>query len=195
MSGNASRLLSTDSFLPFLSLINYVSCIFQTIPGFAASKVVGHPGQLVFGFLGSRVCALMVGRFHFYEGHSLATNTFPIRVMRLLGASTLVVTNAAGALNSAFKPGTLMVIKDHLNLPGWAGASALIGPNDDSFGPRFPAMSDAYDKELRKAFFKASLGSALTVEEGTYVFVAGPSYETRAECRALRNMGADAVGG
>lgn len=144
--------------------------------------------------LGTRVCALMVGRFHFYEGHSLQTNTFPIRVMRLLGATTLVVTNAAGAINSAFKAGSLMVIKDHLNLPGWAGFSPLIGPNDETFGPRFPAMSEAYDVELRKAFFRAAIGSDLNVEEGTYVFVAGPSYETRAELGALRNMGADAVG-
>ncbi|KAI9018312.1 inosine/guanosine/xanthosine phosphorylase [Hyaloraphidium curvatum] len=171
-----------------------VAIPYADIPGFAVPRVAGHPGQLVVGRLGDRVCALLVGRFHWYEGHPLAVNTFPVRVLRRLGASTLVVTNAAGALNPSFAPGTLMVIKDHLNLPGLAGASPLTGPNDDSFGPRFPAMSDAYDPELRKAFFRAAIGSELAVEEGTYVFVAGPSYETRAECRMLRSMGADAVG-
>ncbi|KAJ3103896.1 hypothetical protein HDU96_009118 [Phlyctochytrium bullatum] len=170
---------------------------YKDIPHFAVSTVAGHAGKLVFGILAGKPTVCMVGRKHAYEGHSLLRTVFPIRVMGLLGAHTIIVTNAAGGLNPNFNVGDIMVIEDHLNLPGISGLSALIGPNIDDFGPRFPAVSDAYDFDLRVAAFKAAAAVGLpsdVMREGRYVFVAGPSFESRAEARFLRNNGADCVG-
>ncbi|RUS35616.1 nucleoside phosphorylase domain-containing protein [Jimgerdemannia flammicorona] len=172
---------------------------YEKIPGFAVSTVVGHTGKLVFGLLGEHrtptVC--MVGRFHFYEGHNLSQVTLPVRIMKLLGVQNLIVTNAAGGLNPVFKVGDIMVINDHISLPGLAGNSPLVGPNLDKFGPRFPPTSDAYTYSLRKLAFRAALATGFprdSIREGVYTFVSGPSYETRAEARYLRSLGGDAVG-
>ncbi|RUS17885.1 nucleoside phosphorylase domain-containing protein [Endogone sp. FLAS-F59071] len=169
------------------------------IPGFPESTVVGHAGKLVFGLLGEHktptVC--MVGRFHFYEGYNLQQVTLPVRVMKLLGVKNLIVTNAAGSLNPAFKVGDITVINDHISIPGLAGNSPLVGPNLDHFGPRFPPTSDAYTFGLRKLAFRAALDTNFprdSIREGVYTFVSGPSYETRAEARYLRSLGGDVVG-
>ncbi|KAI9027221.1 hsp7-like protein [Phycomyces nitens] len=172
---------------------------YETIPGFVSSTVVGHAGKLVFGHLGeSRTpTVFMCGRFHFYEGHNLQQCTLPVRVMKLLGVETLVVTNACGSLNPEHKVGDLMIINDHLSLPGLSGNSPLIGHNFESFGPRFPPVSDAYTYNLRKLAFKAALEIGIKqddIREGVYAFVAGPSYETRVEARFLASIGADVVG-
>lgn len=163
------------------------------------NKVVGHAGKLVFGHLGdSRIpTVFMVGRFHFYEGHSLLQCTLPVRVMALLGVKNLIVTNACGGLQSRFKIGDLMIINDHLSIPGLAGNSPLIGPNFESFGTRFPAVSDAYTYALRKLAFRAAFETGIKpedIKEGVYCMVAGPSFETRVEARYLASIGADAVG-
>ncbi|KAJ3062896.1 hypothetical protein HDU98_001272 [Podochytrium sp. JEL0797] len=170
---------------------------YKDIPNFAMSTVSGHAGKLVFGYLSGKATVCMVGRFHAYEGHSLLRTVFPVRVMHLLGVHTLLVTNAAGGLNSNFSVADIMVIQDHLCMPGMAGLSALIGPNLDAFGPRFPPTSDAYDYALRLVAFKASKEVGIPAEcmhEGVYVMVSGPSYETRAEARYLRSVGGDCVG-
>ncbi|XP_037110957.1 purine nucleoside phosphorylase 6 isoform X1 [Syngnathus acus] len=169
---------------------------YKDIPGFPTSTVVGHAGQLVFGKLQGRECVCMQGRFHFYEGHSLHSVTFPVRVFSLLGVETLIVTNAAGGLNGSYNVGDIMVIKDHINLPGFAGQSPLVGHNEDRFGVRFPSMSDAYDRNLRALAIRTGqeqkCGSFM--QEGVYCMVAGPSFETIAECKVLQKFGADAVG-
>ncbi|KAI8611670.1 nucleoside phosphorylase domain-containing protein [Chytriomyces sp. MP71] len=170
---------------------------YKDIPNFAVSTVAGHVGKLVFGYLSGKLTVCMVGRKHAYEGHSLLRTVFPIRVARLLGTQTLLVTNAAGGLNTAFNVADIMVIEDHVCLPGLAGLSALVGPNLDAFGPRFPPTSDAYDYALRVLAFRASreVGiPAAAMREGVYCMVAGPSYESRAEARVLRGFGGDAVG-
>ncbi|SLM35777.1 purine nucleoside phosphorylase [Lasallia pustulata] len=167
--------------------INYAD-----IPYFPNSTVPGHAGKLLFGLLGRfgiRV-VLMVGRAHYYEGHSIDSITFPIRVLKLLGVESIIVTNAAGGLNPAYA---------HLNLSGLAGTHPLRGSNADEFGVRFPPLSDAYDLDLRRrahrAWKSADRGEGgRTLHEGIYAFVGGPSYETRAECRMLRALGADLVG-
>ncbi|KAI9844089.1 MAG: hypothetical protein M1837_005803 [Sclerophora amabilis] len=174
---------------------------YKHVPGFPTSSVPGHAGKLVFGLLGNDKLpvVLMVGRVHFYEGHSIERITFPVRVFQKLGVETVIVTNAAGGLNESYAVGDIVVLNDHLNLAGLAGIHPLRGPNADGFGVRFPALSDAYDLELRRAAFQAwevvrSQGSKRSVHEGVYAFVGGPSYETRAEARMLRNLGADLVG-
>ncbi|ANB12710.1 purine-nucleoside phosphorylase [Sugiyamaella lignohabitans] len=160
--------------------------------------VAGHAGRLVAGLLGPEktpvIC--MAGRLHTYEGYDIKDTVFPIRVFVALKIQCLIVTNAAGGLNPDYKVGDLMLLTDHVNLPGLAGLHPLKGPNDDRFGPRFPALSDAYDHDLRAAFFKSAdnLGIKRTIHEGTYAFVSGPTYETRAEVRFLLAVGADAVG-
>ncbi|KAF7728588.1 hypothetical protein EC973_005814 [Apophysomyces ossiformis] len=169
------------------------------VPGFVSSTVAGHAGKLVFGHLGeARVpTVFMCGRFHFYEGHSLQQCTLPVRVMKLMGVQCLIVTNACGALNPKFKVGDLMVINDHLSLPGLGGENPLTGRNLESFGTRFPAVSDAYTYALRKIAFKAALNVGIDqndIAEGVYSFVGGPSFETRVEARFLASIGADVVG-
>ncbi|HEX6511852.1 MAG TPA: purine-nucleoside phosphorylase [Chloroflexota bacterium] len=164
------------------------------IPNFPRSNVEGHANQLVLGRLAGRDVAAMRGRVHLYEGWSAAEVAFPVRVLHALGATALLVSNAAGGLNLDFQAGDLMLIRDHIFLPGLAGHNPLTGPNDDSLGPRFPSMAGAYDEALR-ALAKGIAGQQdQPLREGVYAMAAGPSYETPAEYQALRAMGADAVG-
>jgi len=174
---------------------------YEDIPHFPHSTVVGHAGKFVFGFLGERKTpvVVMVGRVHFFEGHSIQKVTFPTRVMKLLGIHTLIVTNAAGGLNTEFAVGDIVVLNDHINFPGLAGQHSLRGPNEEEFGTRFLTLSEAYDLPLRKQIHLSYKKLRLTSEkrklhEGVYVFVSGPTFETRAECRFLRALGADVVG-
>ncbi|HJR61316.1 MAG TPA: purine-nucleoside phosphorylase [Vicinamibacterales bacterium] len=164
---------------------------YDQIPHWPSSAVVGHAGKLVTGSLGGRRIAALSGRAHFYEGHDLRTVTFPTRVLGLLGVRTLILTNAAGGINTAFDPGTLMVIDDHINL---LGSSPLLGLNDERFGPRFPDMTEVYSKRLRGIADEAARATGVRVAHGVYVALHGPSYETPAEIRFLRTIGADAVG-
>ncbi|XP_030826342.1 purine nucleoside phosphorylase [Camarhynchus parvulus] len=166
---------------------------YRDIPHFPRSTVQGHAGRLVVGRLGSAPCAVLQGRFHLYEGHAPSQVVIPIRTMALLGVHTLVLTNAAGSLRPELSPGHLLVIRDHIDLAGLAGRSPLVGPNDDRFGPRFPPMVDAYDPALRRLAL-ALAPKELRARSGVYVGVGGPSYETPAECRYLRRVGAHAVG-
>lgn len=169
---------------------------YEDIPHFPRSTVSGHAGRLVFGTFSGKACVCMQGRFHFYEGHSSSTVTFPIRVFFLLGVKTLIVTNAAGGLNDQYNVGDIMFIKDHISMPGLAGQNPLRGPNDERFGVRFPCVSDAYDKDLRSLAMQCAedLGYQDFIREGVYCMVGGPSYETIAECCMLKALGADAVG-
>ncbi|KAJ8259201.1 hypothetical protein COCON_G00182130 [Conger conger] len=169
---------------------------YSDIPGFPQSTVQGHAGRLVFGDLKGKTCVCMQGRFHMYEGHSLCKVTFPVRVFKLLGVETLIVTNAAGGLADGYCNGDIMIIRDHINLPGMAGLNPLNGINDDKFGPRFPPMSGVYDKDLRRLAkdICKSLGFSQFVQEGVYCMVGGPNFESIAEARFLHKLGADAVG-
>lgn len=164
---------------------------YADIPGFPASTVESHAGKLLLGTLAGRRVAALQGRFHRYEGYTLQQVTFPVRVLRALGASTLVVSGAVGGMHPLWNLGDLALLSDHINL---MGDSPLIGPNDDSLGPRFPDMSAPYDASLREIAHKAALELGLTLREGVYVAVTGPALETRAEYRMLRAMGADVVG-
>jgi purine-nucleoside phosphorylase len=170
---------------------------YTAIPGMPAPAVAGHAGELLLGEVEGVPCALLAGRAHFYEGHSMAEATFGVRLLAALGAEALLLTNAAGGLNPAYRAGDVMLIADHVFLPGLAGHHPLRGPNDERVGPRFPAMVGAYDAGLR-ALARAAAGDdpggAPAVHEGVYAMVSGPSYETSAELRFLRLAGADAVG-
>jgi purine-nucleoside phosphorylase len=161
------------------------------IPGFPLSTVESHSGRLILGTLGGKAVVAMQGRFHYYEGYDMKQITFPVRVMRELGARTLMVSNACGGLNPLYRRGDLMLIEDHINL---LGDNPLIGPNDDTLGPRFPDMSEPYSHELIAIAEDAALDAKIRVHKGTYVVVAGPNLETRAEYRFLRGIGADVVG-
>jgi purine-nucleoside phosphorylase len=161
------------------------------IPGFPLSTVETHAGRLLCGRLGGKTVVAMQGRFHRYEGYSLQQVTFPVRVMRALGADTLIVSNACGGLNPLWNAGDLMLIADHINL---IGDSPLIGPNDDRLGPRFPDLSSPYDAGLRELARAVAAERRVALQEGVYVAVAGPNLETRAEYRFLRAIGADVVG-
>jgi purine-nucleoside phosphorylase len=173
------------------AMTDAVSIPYARIPHWPASAVVGHAGTLDAGTIrGVRAIALS-GRAHYYEGHSLQVATFAVRVLGLLGVKTLILTNAAGGINLSFQPGTLMVIDDHINL---MGSNPLVGTNDDRFGPRFPDMTEAYSKRLRQVADDAAKARGSAVAHGVYVAVHGPSYETPAEIRFLRTIGADAVG-
>ncbi|KAK8199217.1 nucleoside phosphorylase domain-containing protein [Phyllosticta capitalensis] len=174
---------------------------YSAVPNFPQSTVVGHAGKLVFGLIGPAKLPVMllVGRAHFYEGHEMELVTFATRVCKLLDIETMIVTNAAGGLNPDYEVGDIVLLNDHLNMPGLMGFNPLRGPNPDDFGVRFPPLSDAYDLELRqrvhKAWGKLGLGQGKRrLHEGVYAFVSGPTYETRAECRMLRTLGADVVG-
>ena len=168
---------------------------YEEIPHFLRSTVVGHAGRLLIGELENVPVVVMQGRFHFYEGYSIQVLTLPVRVMCMLGAQTLIVTNAAGGLNAAYRPGDFMLIRDHINFLGLAGINPLIGPNDERLGERFPALAKAYDAHLREwARTVAAQWPEITLHEGVYAQVAGPSYETGAELKFLRMTGADAVG-
>jgi purine-nucleoside phosphorylase len=161
------------------------------IPNWPPSGVVGHAGKLVVGHLAGRRVAVLSGRAHYYEGHPLARSTFGIRVMGLLGVKTLILTNAAGGINTSFESGALMAIDDHINL---FGTNPLIGPNEERFGPRFPDMTDAYSKRLRALADRVAAERGIGLAHGVYAALHGPSYETPAEIRFLRAIGADAVG-
>ncbi len=164
---------------------------YADIPGFALSTVESHAGRLLCGSLGGRTVVAMQGRFHRYEGYSLHEVTFPVRVLRALGADTLIVSNACGGMHPLWARGDLMLIADHLNM---LGDNPLVGPNDPSLGPRFPDMSVAYDVGLRAIARAVAAEQGLTLREGIYVAVVGPNLETRAEYRMLRALGADVVG-
>ena len=164
---------------------------YEDIPGFPKSTVEGHAGQLVVGTLEGKNVLVMQGRFHYYEGYSYETVVFPVRVMKLLGINKFFVTNAAGGLNKNFSAGALMLISDHIHFDM---DSPLRGPNIDEFGPRFPDMSDAYKKSLRKMAKEAGKALNIPLHEGVYAFMGGPSYETPAEVRMAGILGADAVG-
>ncbi|HEX4418659.1 MAG TPA: purine-nucleoside phosphorylase [Kofleriaceae bacterium] len=161
------------------------------IPHFPRSHVVGHAGRLVLGTRGGVRCAAMQGRVHLYEGHTAATVAFPARVLIALGARLLIVTNAAGGLNPAWPPGTLMLIRDHIDL---LRDHALRGPNDDRLGPRFPDMTAAYAPELRALVARTAAEAGIALTEGVYVAMPGPTYETPAEVRMVQRLGGDAVG-
>ncbi|WP_080845375.1 purine-nucleoside phosphorylase [Cytobacillus gottheilii] len=164
---------------------------YNEIPDFPVSTVEGHAGQLVFGDLNGVDVVAMQGRFHYYEGYSFEKVTFPVRVMKELGVEILIVTNAAGGVNESFTPGDLMLISDHINN---MGSNPLIGPNDSKLGVRFPDMSEAYAKDLRKAAKEIAQQLNIDIKEGVYVGNTGPTYETPAEVRMLRVLGGDAVG-
>ncbi|HEX2207691.1 MAG TPA: purine-nucleoside phosphorylase [Longimicrobium sp.] len=164
---------------------------YEEIPGFPLSTVETHTGRLLLGTLGGKPVVAMQGRFHRYEGYTLQQVTFPVRVMRALGADTLLVSNACGGMHPFWAPGDLVLIADHINL---LGDNPLIGPNADELGPRFPDMSQPYDPELQKLAVEVALDRRINLRRGVYVAVAGPNLETRAEYRMLRMMGADVVG-
>ena len=164
---------------------------YSQIPHFPMSSVSGHKGQFVFGTLASVPIYALQGRVHYYEGHSLEEVTFAVRVLKQLGVTTLIVTNAAGIINRSFKPGELMLIKDHIN---FLGTNPLRGPNWGDWGPRFPDLTQAYDEALRKKAKAVAKKMKLKLREGVYAAVAGPSYETPAEVKMLKTLGADAVG-
>lgn len=167
---------------------------YEEIPGWPRSTVVGHSGRLVIGTLEGKTVLVQQGRAHYYEGYDMEQITLPVRVMNALGIKTLIVTNAAGGINASFSPGDLMLITDHINFLGMAGLNPLRGPNDDSIGPRFMDMIGTYDLGLRKLAKETAVAHNFTLQEGTYAYVAGPSFETPAELRFLRTVGADAVG-
>ena len=164
---------------------------YAEIPGFPLSTVESHAGRLLCGTLGGKTVVAMQGRFHLYEGYSAQQVAFPVRVMRELGARTLVVSNACGTLHPLWNAGEIMLIADHINL---LGTNPLIGPNDDALGPRFPDMSAPYDAGLRAIAREVAAEQRIVLREGVYVAVAGPNLETRAEYRMLRTLGADVVG-
>jgi purine-nucleoside phosphorylase len=166
----------------------------EEIPGWPQSTVEGHAGKLVFGELEGKSVFIMQGRAHFYEGYEMTQLGFPVRVMQRLGAEILIVTNAAGAVHPDFVPGDLMLITDHINLLGMAGVSALRGPNLDEFGPRFPDMSRAYDRDFMAIAREIAHEKDIPLREGIYICLAGPSFETPADLRFLRGIGVDAVG-
>lgn len=193
----------TDNFKPEIGLIlgsglgdladEYceIAIPYSKIPNFAPSTVQGHKGQLVFANIAGRKVVMMQGRNHYYEGHSMQEITFPIKVMKELGVKTVILTNAAGAINKSFRPGDLMVITDHIN---FMGANPLVGPNDERFGPRFPDMSEIYNKNLIKIVDAAGRLLKIDLKHGVYIASSGPSYETPAEIKMARYMGADAAG-
>ncbi len=167
---------------------------YRDIPFWPNSTVLGHQGRLAVGQLHGMPVLVQQGRSHFYEGYSMAEVTLPIRVMQRLGVETLIVTNAAGAINPEYQPGDVMMITDHISLMGMTGFNPLRGPNLDTFGPRFPDMSQAYDRELMKFARQAAGESGMKLHEGVYIGLSGPSFETPADLRFLRLIGADAVG-
>ena len=167
---------------------------YADIPHYPISTVAGHAGMLVIGQLSNQPVVAMQGRFHLYEGRTPQEMAFPIRVFRALGAELLIVTNAAGGLHPAYRAGDFMLIRDHIFLPGMTGLNPLTGPNDERIGPRFPALAGAYDPQLRGLAKEVAARLNISLHEGVYVMVSGPSFETGAEIAMLRGWGADAVG-
>ena len=164
---------------------------YPAIPGFPASTAIGHEGELVIGSAGGVPLAVLAGRVHLYEGYPPADVVFPVRVLGRLGTGVLILTNAAGSVNTGYRPGDLMVIEDHINL---TGANPLVGPNEDQLGERFFDMTEAYDPQLREIAERACRDAGVPARKGVYLALPGPSYETPAEIRMLRTLGADAVG-
>lgn len=163
---------------------------YSTIPGFPVSTAVGHAGNLIIGELGGKTVLAMQGRFHYYEGYPMWTVTLPERVMKVIGIKYLFVSNAAGGLNEEYEVGDIMLIRDHINM----APSPLVGPNLDTFGPRFPDMGHAYSPQLIRLTEKCAAELDIPVQKGVYMVVTGPTYETPAECRCFRQMGGDAIG-
>src|SRR5690554_5358080 len=168
-----------------------ISIPYADIPHFAKSNAIGHTNELVIGKLFNKTLIAMKGRFHYYEGYSLDDVTFPIRVMKELGVNYLIITNSCGAVNKRFRPGDLMLITDHLNL---VGINPLIGKNDNRLGTRFPDLSNVYDKNIRNMVVNVAHEEEISLQEGVYAWWSGPSYETPAEIKMIRTLGADAVG-
>ncbi len=168
-----------------------VTFTFSELPHFIQNLTQGHVGKIWLGRLGHQIIMVMKGRFHYYEGHTLAEITFPIRVMKALGVETLILSNACGAVNQNFQVGTMMLITDHLNL---TGNNPLIGKNDERLGPRFPDASEIYSLKLRELTKNIAKTLSIQIQEGVYAWWSGPSYETPAEIRMIRFLGADAVG-
>lgn len=164
---------------------------YSKIPNFTSSTIKGHKGNLVFGNINDKPVVMMQGRNHFYEGYSMEQITYPIKVFKKLGVKTVILTNAAGAVNKSFRPGDLMVITDHIN---FMGTNPLIGPNDEHLGERFPDMTEIYNKELVKLADAAARELKINIKHGVYFASSGPSYETPAEINMARIMGADAAG-
>ena len=173
------------------TLENAIKIPYAEIPDFPVPTVQGHSGAMVFGKKNGHSVVVLQGRIHYYEGLPQKEITLPIRVLAALGVKTLVLTNACGGVNLAFKPGDLMLISDHIN---FSGSNPLIGENLDEFGPRFPDMSDLYTASLRKAIREAAADNGISLQEGVYAMYSGPNYETPAEIRMFRTMGADTVG-
>jgi len=173
---------------------NDITIPYSEILHFPVATVEGHIGQLVIGQLEEQAVMVMQGRAHYYEGYSMAEVTFPVRVMQALGIETLIITNAAGGLNAEFQAGDVMLITDHINLIGMSGLNPLRGPNLDEFGPRFPDMSQVYDTQMQALAKQVATRANVPLREGVYVCLAGPSFETPADLRFLRLIGADAVG-
>lgn len=167
---------------------------YEDIPGWPASTVHGHAGRLVIGMLEGQVVVAQQGRAHFYEGYSAQQVAFPIRVMKQLGVNTVILTNAAGGVNRGYKVGDVMMLIDHISFVGLGGNNPLMGPNLDEFGPRFIGMAHPYDRDLRETAKRAASSAGVNLHEGVYACVSGPMFETPAEIRMLRTIGADAVG-
>ena len=176
------------------SVMNAVVIPYEDLPHWPVSTVEGHAGQLVIGTLEEQPVLVMQGRVHFYEGYTMGHVTLPVRVMQRLNLEILIVTNAAGGVNSDFVPGDVMLITDNLNLMGMSGLNPLMGPNLDELGPRFPDMSQVYDKELGAIVREVATDAGITLREGVYCGLSGPSFESPADLRFLRMAGADAVG-
>lgn len=172
-------------------ITNRIVIQYTDIPSFPESTVEGHKGQLVYGTLGGKKVLALQGRFHYYEGYSMNTVTFPIRVMSALDTESLIVTNAAGGVNTTFTPGDLMLITDHIN---FFGTNPLIGQNDPKFGPRFPDLSIAYDREYRAYAEEVAKDLGIVLKKGVYFGVTGPTYESPAEIKMMRTLGGDSVG-
>jgi purine-nucleoside phosphorylase len=170
---------------------NKLEISYDQIPNFPRTTVPGHEGRLIFGELGGRDIVAMKGRFHYYEGWNMNEVVFPLRIFKLLGVGNLILTNAAGGINTQFKPGDLMLIKDHI---GFLADNPLRGTNMEQFGPRFPDMSQVYDREMVEVAAECALKLHYEIRRGVYAYAKGPSFETPAEIRAFRGLGADAVG-
>ncbi|RLC51451.1 MAG: purine-nucleoside phosphorylase [Candidatus Cloacimonadota bacterium] len=170
---------------------NQVKISYKEIPGFAESTAPSHQGRLILGKINGKNIVVMQGRFHFYEGYSMSEVTFPIRVFKALGVSTLIVTNAAGSLNENLQPGDIVLIKDHINL---MGTNPLIGKNYKELGERFPSMNEPYSAALRELSRQIAFQNAFSLQEGVYAAVTGPSLETKSECLMMQKLGADLVG-
>jgi purine-nucleoside phosphorylase len=180
---------------PLADEVTYpVAIPYADVPGMPVSTVQGHAGEFVVGHLEGQPVIVQRGRTHFYEGYSMAQVTFAVRVMRALGVESLILTNAAGGINQQFQAGDIMLMVDHINFIGMSGQNPLMGPNDDSLGPRFLGMSQTYDRRLRALALRVADEQGIALQQGVYCALSGPFFETPAEVRALRVIGADAVG-